>query len=80
MSDLDRLAETVREWQESGLVPGKEADAVLNVAPELIAVAQAAEAMRAAQKAEDTYGVEEVMDVERANVVLDAKLREVFGE
>lgn len=42
MSDLlERLAATVREWQETRLVPGKEADAVLNAAPEIIAVARA---------------------------------------
>lgn len=49
MSDLlERMADTVRVWQETGLVPGKEADAVLNAAPELIAVVRAAQEMELA--------------------------------
>lgn len=86
MSDLlERLADTVREWQETGLVPGKEADEVLNAAPELIAVARAAQEME--------WAVLDMLQSQRspkvtavlrrsllpAQAQLSARLREIYG-
>lgn len=83
MSDLDRLAEVVREWQESGLVPGKEADAVLNVAPELIAVARAQVVQDGAVffcRTCCTSAAEERHTLACPVLAALAKLREVFGD